>query len=156
MADLTISEAIFKLTKLEAAIEDVLKHEVLDEAKKAIVDSAKRNVYDAYTPEFYSRRNGLGGILDPTEIQYDVNATELVAWQAADWQQLYGGQKPEISLAEAIASGSKRFYFQNAGPRPFHAQAEKYLIQSGKAREALRRGLMRKGYITDDGFFSLI
>lgn len=151
-----LDRIISMLPKIDDAIEDALKQEVADVVKKAIVDSARKNVYDAYTPIFYSRRNGAGGILDPNSVKIEAHGSELVAWDAAEWQQLWGGRIPEISLAEALASGSERFNFQRAGPRPFHEQAKEYLIQSGELERALRQGLARQGYDTSNATFTFI
>ncbi len=156
---------IGKLQNLDAMIEDALKNEVADAVKEAIVESARQNVYDVYSPKFRSRRGDAtgdyygrttGGITDKESIIIEVHGTELIASDNAAWQQLWGGTIPSGRLAEAIASGDKRYNMQNAGPRPFHEKAKQELISSGIAENALRRGLERQGIDTTGMTFKFV
>lgn len=143
-----LNNIIQKVSVLEAEIEDALRVEVADAVREAIVKSAKENVYDAYSPQFLSRRNGVGGILDKNSITIKVNGTELTATDDPTWQHLWGGNYPDERLAEAIAGGERRFNMHNAGPRPFHEKAKEELLSSGAIEDALRRGLARQGIDT--------
>ena len=149
-----LQNVITTVANLENAIEDALRHEVADVVKNAIIMSAYENVYKAYAPEFYSRRWGAGGILDPNSIKIEVHGDTLIASDNAAWQQLWGGSVPGERLAEAIASGDKRFNMQEAGPRPFHQKAKEEAIYSGAAEDALRRGLARQGIDTSGMTFT--
>lgn len=143
-----LDQAIQKMASLEAAIEDALRNEGAEAVKEAIVASGDRYVYSTYQPQF-NRRRGMGntgGILDKNSIKVEVHGNELTARDNADWQQLFGGKKPNASLADAIATGNPRFHMEKAGPRPFHEHAKRAVIESGILESALRRGLVRQGY----------
>lgn len=147
-----LSNMIRKVSSLDGAIEDALRHEVSDVIRQFIVDAAYENVYEAYEPEFYNRRNGNGGILDKDSITVEVIGNELIAMDTKagtagyrGWQQLWGGDIPEGRLAEAIATGDERYNMEEAGPRPFHEKAKQMALESGQVEEALRRGLLRQG-----------
>lgn len=153
MADL--DDLIVKVANIDAAIENALENEVALAVKDAIVAAARENVYDAYTPKFLHRRNGSGGILDTESIRVEVNGTELTAMDTypgikgpKGWQQLWKGDTPDGRLAEAIASGDRRYNMHLAGPRPFHEEAKRRVISEGTAEAALRAGLARQGYDT--------
>lgn len=149
----SLSEVITKLTNIENAVDDALNTEVADVVKDAIVESARTNVYDVYEPKFLHRRNGNGGILDKNAIEIEVRDNKLTAksTQAGvkgpkGWQQLLGGNVPSGRLAEAIASGEKRFNMNRAGPRPYHEDAEQRVVADGSVEDALKRGMARQGY----------
>ena len=145
---------IDNLKHIDALVDNALEREVADVVEDAIIESARRNVYEAYTPAQYfldSRRDGGGGILDRTSMNVDVKNNTLTVQDVArfnnsmHWQHLWGGNRPNENLSDAIAAGSKRFNMHKAGARPFHEAAEKEVIQSGAVDDALRRGLARQG-----------
>lgn len=152
----TLKETIQKVASIDRAIESALQIEVADAVKKALVESAYENVYNAYTPEFLSRRYGDGGIADEDNINVTASGNELTASDDAPWQQLWGGTVPSGRLAEAIAEGDPRYNMGNAGPRPFHESAKRQLIDSGEAERALRAGLARQGIDTSGMTFRFI
>lgn len=153
-----LADAIKKIDRLQSAIENALEREVADVVRNAIAETAIDLVYDAYDPEFLSRRDpkrgggntkaskARGGITDPSSVTVYVSGNELIAADEAPWQQLWGGEIPNSALADAIATGDKRFNMAKAGPRPFHAEAKKRLLESGEIEKALRAGLKRQGY----------
>lgn len=167
MPDISLSDAIWKYNGIEAAIDNALRNEVAEVVRGAIADAALESVYNAYTPTFLSRRDpthGGGftsaaraghGITDPESIEIDVRDNELVARDIADWQHLWGGQKPSGRLAEAIATGDPRYNMEKAGPRPFHDTAKQIAIDSGEVERALRRGLERQGIDTSGMKFKI-
>ena len=110
--------------KLDAAIDSAMQGPVLDGAKEAIQNAAFTYVYSAYQPKFMSRRysGGIGGT--DTKV-HDYGDKTLVIRDKTPWQQLYGGSRPGEELAEALASGSARYHFQNAGARSFMPEAER-------------------------------
>lgn len=152
----SLKDTIQKIASIDAAIESALQVEVADAVKKALVESAYANVYNAYTPEFLSRRYENGGIADENNINITVSGNELTASDDAPWQQLWGGAVPSGRLAEAIAEGDPRYNMGNAGPRPFHEDAKQRLIDSGEADRALRAGLARQGIDTNGMTFRFI
>ena len=149
-----LNDLIVRVANIDAAIENALENEVAASVKDAIVASARENVYDAYTPKFLHRRNGNGGILDTESIKITVNGTELTASDDASWQHLWGGAVPSVRLAEAIASGDRKYNMHNAGPRPFHERAKQRVRSEGTAEAALRKGLARQGYDTSEMTFT--
>ena len=66
-----------------------------------------------------------GGLESPDTKKGDYNDKTLVIRDETKWQQLYDGARPGEKLAEAIASGSARYHFQNAGSRSFMPEAER-------------------------------
>lgn len=150
-ADLAAFEA-----RLDLAIEDALRNEVSEVIKNYIVDSAYDNVYEAYTPEFWSRRYGNGGLLDKKSIEVLVSGRELIAQDNPKWQQLWGGDIPTEALVDAITEGNPRFNMGKAGPRPFHEAAKDATIDSGEVGRALLRGLERQGFKTTEISFRFL
>lgn len=140
-----LNDAIRRISGLEGKLHDALETEGAATVRSVLVQEARRRVYDAYQPDFYSRRNGNGGILDPGEIDVDVVGLTLTASSNPDWQHLWGGHRPDGRLAEAIASGNPRFNMGKAGPRPWHEAAKERLIGEGLLEDAIRRGLARQG-----------
>lgn len=132
------------IAKLDAAIDDVMQNEVAEGAKKALQRAAQSEVY-SYTPQFYSRRGASGGIADTANMTVDYGNKTLTLQDDAPWQQLYGGTRPGERLAEALASGSARYNFHRAGPRPFHEKAEQDYAVSEFGRD-LKLGLMARGF----------
>jgi hypothetical protein len=119
---LTADIAAF-VARLDAAIDSTMQGPVLDGAKKQISETAHSRVY-SYSPEFYSRRMDAGGTSDPGNMAGDYGDKTLTIRDQVGWQQLYGGAYPGEELVEALAAGSARYHFQNAGPRPFMEEAE--------------------------------
>lgn len=168
MAEVSLNDVINKYGSLELAIQSALDVEVREVVKAAVAEAALQEVYEAYTPQFFSRRDpvyGGGeahiqgqrghGITDPESVVIHVSGNELTAEDNADWQHLWGGQKPSGRLAEAIATGDPRFNMGNAGPRPFHDKAKQIAIESGAVEKALRQGLKRQGIDTTDMTFEI-
>ena len=153
-----IAKTISKVANLDSAIENALENEVADVIKNYLVESAYQNVYETYTPEFYSRRFGDGGILDTRSIKITVSGNELIASDDADWQNLWGDNSyhPAKRLAQAIADGDPRFNMDKAGPRPFHEDAKRAAIESGEIERALKAGLARQGIDASDYTFKFI
>ena len=111
------------IAKLDTAIDEVMQTTVADGAKEALQRTAQSEVY-SYSPLFYSRRGTAGGIADKRNMETEYGGFTLTIQDVASWQQIYGGSAPGERLAEALASGSARYHFHRAGPRPFHEKAE--------------------------------
>lgn len=112
------------IAKLDTAIDEVMQTTVADGSKEALQRAAQSEVY-SYSPLFYSRRGTAGGIADKRNMETEYGGFTLTIQDVASWQQIYGGSAPGERLAEALASGSARYHFHRAGPRPFHEKAEK-------------------------------
>ncbi len=168
MAEVSLNDVINKYGSLELAIQSALDVEVREVVKAAVAEAALQEVYDAYTPEFFSRRDPIHGggeahlqgqighgITDPESVTVTVRGNELVAEDDAGWQQLWGGEIPSGRLSEAIATGDPRFNMAKAGPRPFHDKAKQIAIESGEVEKALREGLKRQGIDATDMTFQI-
>ena len=135
------------VSKLEAAIDDTMQTTVAEGAKKALEEAAYTEVYDAYTPEFLSRRGSSGGIPDQGNMEVNYGGMTLTSQDEAPWQQLWGGTVPGGRLAEAIATGDPRYNMGKAGPRPFHQAAEQNFTSSGEFDRLLAQGLRAHGFV---------
>ena len=168
MADVSLNDVISKYGSLDLAIQSALDVEVREVVKAAVAEAALQEVYEAYTPQFFSRRDPIygggeahmqgkigHGITDPESVTIHVSGNELTAEDNADWQHLWKGQKPSGRLAEAIATGDPRYHMDKAGPRPFHDRAKELAIESGAVERALRQGLKRQGIDTTDMTFEI-
>lgn len=133
------------VARLDTAIDDTMQGPVLDGAKRAIWLSSLQRVYAPYTPEFYSRRMSGGGIASEDTKKADYGDKTLVIRDETPWQQLYGGATPGEKLIDALASGSARYHFQNAGSRTFMEEAEKDF--KPEFERLLASGLRAHGFI---------
>lgn len=135
------------MTRLEAAIDDAMENEVADAAKSELADTAYERVYEAYEPQFYDRWWENGGLLDTSDkvmkTAYDPVNKLLEVTDDPEWHNRDEGAVVGIPLAEAVEKGIN---MHGAGPRPFHAPAEKSLKDSGRFGAALMAGLKRNGF----------
>lgn len=136
-----LEEALRKLHGLNAAVTDALANEVADEAKTAVKEAAKSVVY-SYTPQFLSRREENGGLIDEANIITTADGDTLTVENVTGLQNLWGGSHTE-PLTPVITAGKANYNMPY--PRPFMDEA-KNLLMSGRAENALRRGLARHGY----------
>lgn len=142
MAEISLSEAITKLARLDAAIGSALEIEVSEEAKDCVQEAANEVVYAAYDPKFLSRRMENGGLSDRSNIQTTAAGLTLTVENVAGLQNLWGGNDTS-PLTPIVDAGIPKYHMPFA--RPFmDAAAEK--LRSGRASAALRRGLARQGY----------
>lgn len=135
--------AMFK-AKLDSAIDDTMQGPVLDGAKDQISETALKVVY-AYSPQFYSRRMTGGGVADTGNLYGAYGDKQLTIYNQTPWQQLYGGAYPGAELVNALARGSAKYHFQNAGPRKFMRQAEKEF--KPEFERLLASGLRAHGFV---------
>ena len=125
-------------------------------AKQEITDCAENFVYRTYSPKFWSRRYGEGGILDVESYrssQYSDNAIitknaskgfTLHIYADAQWQQLFGGS-PEgnpDTLTEAIEKNG----LYGAQPRPYMEHAETNYGYGGQFEKDLVEELESDGF----------
>lgn len=146
IADLELFSA-----KLDAAIDSAMQGPVAEGAKTALGEAVMTQVYGVYAPQFLSRRGYSGGLADPGTMTVSYTAKTLTLQADAPWQQLWGGKVPGSRLAEEIAAGSSRYHFQNAGPRPFHSEAENEFTTSGQFESLLGQGLHASGFVAHRG-----
>lgn len=141
--------------QMQAAISSALENEVADAVKQAIVQSAQNNVYDAYEPQFLSRKGANGGLLDENNLTVTVSGNELVVENNTPFQHLWGGNYPTENLSDVIESGDSRFNMGNAGARKFMEPAKQEVISSGEFESALKAGLQRQGIDTTGMTFDI-
>lgn len=132
------------LERLEAAIHNTMQVEVAEAAKQTLAETAKELVYDAYEPKYYDRWGEDGGVLDTSDrvmkAKYDPSKKMLEVVDDPEW---HDQTSVGIRLVDGIETGR---YMYGAGPRPFHADAEKRFADSGDFAAALVRGLRRNGF----------
>ena len=133
------------VARLDSAIDSTMQGPVLDGAKRAIWLSSLQRVYAPYTPEFYSRRMSGGGIASEDNKKHDYGDKTLTIRDETPWQQLWEGSTPGEKLVDALASGSSRYDFQNAGPRTFMTEAEKDFAPEFES--LLASGLRAAGFV---------
>ena len=147
MAEISLAEAAAKLARLDGAIADALGNEVADEARDCVREAAYEEVYDAYAPEFLSRRMDSGGLSDPANTITTAAGTTLTVENVTGLQNLWGGNDTS-PLTPIVTAGVPAYHMPF--PRPFmDGAAEK--LRSGRAQAALRRGLARQGFDVDGG-----
>ena len=147
MAEISLAEAISKLSRLDAAIGSALEAEVAEEAKDCVQEAANEVVYAAYEPQFLSRRMENGGLSDRGNIQTTAAGLTLTVENVTGLQNLWGGNDTS-PLAPIVSAGLSNYNMPFA--RPFmDAAAER--LRSGRAAAALRRGLARQGFDVDGG-----
>ena len=132
---------------LDAAIGSVMEKEMTDEARQTIREHIYDDVY-SYEPRFYSRRKEAGGIADKDnmEAQYEAQTMTLTVTETADFQQLWGGDRPDYTtLADEIERGNPKFSMKRAGKRPFMKNTQKEL-DNGRADKIIETGLKRRGF----------
>ena len=133
-----LSDYEVALARVKSAVVSTLETDVADAARDAL--SEKLGGYDFP----YSR--GSGGLTDPRNFEATVDDAgdkiTLTVRDIAPFQRPTNGGK---SLSEAVISGDPR-YMGSTGPRPFMDEAQEAL-DAGRAEEALRQGLRRRGII---------
>ncbi|WP_251318621.1 hypothetical protein [Flintibacter muris] len=135
------------LSKVSQAAADSLEHEVANEVRATMIIKALDEVYsyDASPMAMDSRRMEAGGLGDWDQIRAEVKEEEnfaaLEVWNTAPFQdgRLYG-----VSLAHVVETGAASF--RQPYPRPFTAKTQAEVLSSGRAYQALKKGLTRNGF----------
>jgi len=128
--------------QIKKKIQSSLKKEVSETSKDIMVDKLDSVVYSQYTPTQYSRSYDDGGLADEKNIE-----TKMIDDTTLRIENI---RKDEESgrLVTPIVETGKGYYTEwldeLIGERPFiKATAEE--LRKGKARDALKRGLIREG-----------
>ena len=147
---------------IQEKIDETLQDEVANTVKKQISESASNIVYKAYEPTIYWRRKYTDRGLADEEIMNSnlVSSGELVVTNDAPFnpKNIDGTHEPEgeepehekgitnmnKSLAYNIEYGWGSRSESYSKPRPFMSNAKEHL-RNGKAREALKKGLRKRG-----------
>lgn len=149
--------------QIKAQLESVMRNEVAQVAKETESDMVEKEVYDRYRPTedgepwIYKRRGtdqGSGGLGDINQMETSVSRTvhgvEMTVANHATGQQESG---MEIAPLVEGGDGAHGLQYQHKGdgtgnylkPRPFQEEAQTELENSGKAVDALKRGLRARG-----------
>ena len=129
-------------TALEAVLDDRYS-QTLVKAREGISKAVEEIVY-SYTPKFYSRRGHYGGLADQDNMDsYSTGKGFTVHFaMTAEWQQLYGGEIPDNSLAEVVNNDG----MYGAPPRNFIGNAETEKLNGSATLEiALQNDMEARG-----------
>ena len=119
-----------------------MKKEVSQESKTVMQIATVEKVYNAYEPTHYNRQFDDGGLLDRDNIE-----TTLIGNNTLKVENIRRDEETGRLVTPIIESG-KGYYTQELddriGARMFVEETAKEL-EKGKAKEALKRGLLRQG-----------
>ncbi len=137
--------------KLQGAIDDALKREVLEAVKDAQQDAIEDVVYDVYPkPSLYIRRRKAGGLQDKGNMTGKLRRSGVLA--VSNETLFSNGAKTRYgrSLAKVVVTG-RGYQFRGYGygyeqPRDFVQGTRERLNTSEMLKKALKDGLERQGY----------
>lgn len=148
------------LNELKMYIQAQINSALADEVKTEVAETAERvglgAVYGVYqSPAIYERRHGSGeSLLDPENFSGEVdNGVLTVKSTAAPNYSYHGANDYTVkSLAELVEFGDgyngQRYSFpvkEITEPRPFMAKTTEELGSNNALKEALKKGLERRG-----------
>ena len=123
-------------------VPSAMKKEVSQESKTVMQIATVEKVYNAYEPTHYNRQFDDGGLLDRDNIE-----TTLIGNNTLKAENIRRDEETGRLVTPIIESG-KGYYTQELddriGARMFVEETAKEL-EKGKAKEALKRGLLRQG-----------
>lgn len=123
-------------------VPSAMKKEVSQESKTVMQIATVEKVYNAYEPTHYNRQFDDGGLLDRDNIE-----TTLIGNNTLKVENIRRDEETGRLVTPIIESG-KGYYTQELddriGARMFVEETAKEL-EKGKAKEALKRGLLRQG-----------
>lgn len=128
--------------KLDEAVNNALENEVLDEVKKVMKEEIQERVYDAYTPTQYIRRKQNGGLLDDKNIKHHLSTNNHTLYVQNITDNGFTVETVETGMGYTWENSS---IYKNPFPRPFHKPSEEELINSGRAKKALIKGIRTRG-----------
>ncbi len=123
---------------IEKDVTDVLQHEVADTAKSHMQEAIQADVYNAYDPEYYTRRLSNNGLLDEDNIEATVSGDTLTVRDVAPLDNA----RKDWDLDDIIVHG----YGTQPFPRDYVSSTEERLLKTNDHTEALKQGLEKKGY----------
>lgn len=133
--------------KLDNAVNDSLENEVYNVAVEVMKEEIEEKVYKAYNSHAskpYVRRYDKGGLLDDKNIRKKIYKSK----HSINIKNMTDNGK----TVDVVESGkgytwtASEIYKMQPFPRPFHKPAEEELINSGKAKRALIKGIKRNGF----------
>jgi len=122
---------------IETKIQDTMTDEVAETVKENVAESIQETVYDAYTPEYYTRRMQNGGLIDKdnmdvTEIPNGISIRDIAPLDNGNSQ---------YALDEIVVEGMGRMPFK----RDFYTDTEDRLSANQEHITALKNGLNKRG-----------
>lgn len=132
--------------KLDNAIDDSLENEVYNVAVEVMKEKIEERVYNAYSSKAskpYIRRYDDGGLLDDNNIRKKVYKSK----HSINIKNMTDNGKTVnvVESGKGYTWTASEIYKMQPFPRPFHKPAEEELINSGKAKKALIKGIKRNG-----------
>ena len=126
------------LSYVEKQIQDTMTHEVADTVKDNMSEAVHKSVYDAYTPEYYSRRMNDGGLSDI----HNIRMTEIEnGISFRDFAPLDNGRN-DYDLDDIIVNRGVWGYPHG---RDFYSETIEQLEENGDCERALKAGLKNRG-----------
>lgn len=142
--------------RLDAAIADVMEHDIYNLALTSILAVIFPMVYDKYDSpaiEPYERRYDNGGLSDPRNIKL-VGSGPVPNGYYIEVRDL-AKDEDGLPLDEIIESGEgyhwkeSQIYKKQPYPRPFYEAAEKFAVEGGWFANDLKKGLQDRGFTVD-------
>lgn len=133
-------------TRIDEIVNLSLEWYVLPEAREELKKTVAENVYEAYTPERYRRRGANGGLLDMSNVEYNLDTGSHTLYiQDAATGNTGCGDLPGVVIADVIAAGEPFTWFGSGkhpvGGRPFHEDAERSFAESGQFAKSFMKGV---------------
>ena len=126
---------------IETKIQDTMTDEVAETVKENMAESIQETVYDAYTPEYYTRRMQNGGLIDKD----NMDVTEIPnGISVRDVAPLDNGNN-QYALDEMVVEGMGWMPFK----RDFYTDTEDKLSANQEHITALKKGLNKRGIKCD-------
>lgn len=135
--------------RVEHAVDAALDHEVAEAVKDVMEACAQEDVYayQASPQAMATRRDTSGGLGDRQFMQHSVEPDHvLIVEDTAPFQHETNGA---YALSEVVEKGIRGY--RQPGPRPFIGHTEEEAISSGRALDALRKGMRRQGIEMESG-----
>lgn len=135
--------------RVERAVDKALTHEVAQTVKDIMEECAQEDVYayPASPAAMTSRRGTHGGLGDRKFMQHHIEPDHvLVVEDIAPFQHNTNGP---YALSDVVEKGIKGY--RQPYPRPFVGHTEEEAISSGRALDALRKGMRRQGIEMESG-----
>lgn len=131
--------------KINSDIDNSLKTDVAFTVIEKLKGNIKTEVYAKYTPTQYNRQYDNGGLLDDDNFSITPVGNNAIHIRSTRSD----GNKDVAAIVEYgfyYDWTNSRIAQMQPYPRPFHGKTESDLIKDKEHVEAMRKGLIRRGY----------
>lgn len=128
------------MAKAKMSINDALAGPMADGLQEKVQAKAMEQVY-SYNPDFYSRREADGGLIDKANMPTTVSDMVLTLENTTGLQNLFGGNDSS-PLTPIVEEGVGAYHMPY--PRPFMEEAEEEYA-SGEGEAEIKRALAAAG-----------